>query len=154
MEVELEVNNAGEFEAVVTGGTPPYSYLWNDGSADRVIREPILGFGYEVTVTDFQDCIRVVDEVFSQVSTTQIELSDVSLFPNPNNGRFQFTYNARLDLERTTIYNIHGQAVKHFEYQSPSDNIQYELGDLPAGTYFFSAQFEQGVHRQKVLVFR
>src|SRR5258708_1796688 len=44
-------NNGGDITAVVTGGTPPYSYVWSNGATWN----PISGLGpgcYSVTVVD------------------------------------------------------------------------------------------------------
>ena len=119
--IELQVNNSGEFEALVFGGTPPFSYLWNDGNTSPVIKEPILGFGYEVTVTDASGCIAAKDEVFAQVSTSRIDESNVALFPNPNQGAFQFSFDSSLDLNQILIYNIYGKLISScLLYTSPS----------------------------------
>lgn len=41
----------GQVSAVVTGGQPPYSYSWSNGSADTIIQNVCPGIG-TVTVTD------------------------------------------------------------------------------------------------------
>lgn len=153
LEVDLQINDAGEFEALVSGGTPQYSYAWNDGSSISVIREPILGFGYEVTVTDANGCIAARDEVFSQVSTLDIALSDVSLSPNPNNGTFQLRYDVALDLEQIVIYNIYGQQVTSQITTLNNGSVEINLPKDRKGTFVVDAQFKQGRYHQKLMVF-
>ena len=153
LEVDLQINNAGEFEALVSGGTPQYSYMWNDGSNTSVIREPILGFGYEVTVTDANGCIAVRDEVFSQVSTSEVAILNVQLSPNPNNGTFQISYDITLDLEGIVIYNIYGQKISRQINILSNGTVEINLPQDRTGTFILDAQFKQGSYRQKLLVF-
>lgn len=44
------------FCALVTGGTPPYTYLWSSGETAPCITKDVAGT-YEVTVTDVWDCV-------------------------------------------------------------------------------------------------
>ncbi len=150
---DLRVNASGEFEALVSGGTPQYSYLWNDGNTTSVIREPILGFAYEVTVTDANGCIAVRDEVFAQVSTLGIDLSDVILSPNPNNGTFQFSFDVTLDLEQIQIYNIYGQKIIAQINTLNDGNVEMALPPSQKGTFILDVEFKQGKYVQKLLVF-
>ncbi|MCZ4407339.1 choice-of-anchor L domain-containing protein [Cryomorphaceae bacterium 1068] len=49
--------NDGQATVIPSGGTPPYSYLWNDGAAQTSQTAVNLVSGtYEVTVTDDNDC--------------------------------------------------------------------------------------------------
>jgi len=151
--VDFQVNSAGEFEALVSGGTPPYNYSWNDGNTTRVIKEPISGFAYEVTVTDANDCIAFRDEVFAQVSTTFIDFSKVALYPNPHLGDFNFSFDQSLELESLIIYNIYGQEIEHFAQYTDKNILNITIPSGSAGTYFLSATFKQGNYHQKMIVF-
>ena len=46
----------------VFGGSPPYSYLWNNGNTTTFIPDPVAGT-YVVTITDSQGCTEVVSQV-------------------------------------------------------------------------------------------
>jgi|GEM_PF-3847602 len=48
-------NNDGRITINVTGGTPPYTYSWNNGSTDNTVSFLPAGT-YTVTVTDFNNC--------------------------------------------------------------------------------------------------
>ncbi|MGC9331445.1 MAG: gliding motility-associated C-terminal domain-containing protein [Bacteroidales bacterium] len=45
----------GEAEAIVNGGTPPYSYLWSEGSTTSIVTGLVEG-NYSLTVTDDNGC--------------------------------------------------------------------------------------------------
>ena len=54
-DIDCTDNNNGVAEAVVTGGTAPYTYLWSNGETTQTITG--LGPGlYSVTVTDINGC--------------------------------------------------------------------------------------------------
>lgn len=50
----------GSIEAIATGGTAPYSFIWNNGSTDANIQNLSVGT-YELTVTDNNGCEQISD---------------------------------------------------------------------------------------------
>lgn len=48
-------DNSGALETIISGGTPPYSYIWNNGSTAVSINQLIAG-EYTVTVADINEC--------------------------------------------------------------------------------------------------
>lgn len=48
-------NNNGSASVLVTGGLPPYSYLWSNGSVDSSIDSLSAG-DYSVNITDYNNC--------------------------------------------------------------------------------------------------
>jgi len=53
--VDCNDENTGELTAFVSGGTPPYTYLWSDGQFSSTIDGLPMG-DYTVTVTDANGC--------------------------------------------------------------------------------------------------
>ena len=67
----------GSIDAIVTGGTQPYTYSWNTGDVTSSISNLCEGL-YSVTVTDANNCMRVAQD---SVHQTQ-ELADSSEIQN------------------------------------------------------------------------
>jgi hypothetical protein len=75
----------GEATAIVNGGTAPYTYLWNDASAQKTKKASGLGKGsYKVTVTDKNGC--KTDTTITLKDVTGIDelfASKILVYPNP-----------------------------------------------------------------------
>ena len=65
------------------------------------------------------------------LSTNQINLTSLKLFPNPTNKSFTLTNNSSIDLKKVEIYNNLGKRLKNYEIQS-----SYNIEDLSTGIYF------------------
>lgn len=133
--------NDGIISAQVTGGSAPYTYLWNDPSAQTNAEATGLTPGnYTLQVIDANGC--------SLSSGGTIELlvgagePDIYEFPwivapNPNTGQFVLINNGTdLEIQSICVYNNMGQLILQKEdaeingYSNPLD-----LGGCPAGLY-------------------
>ena len=94
----------GSVEAVVTGGTPPYTYLWSNGATTAKITN-LVGGNYTVTVTDSKGCTNF--KLSTVPTTTSPNLScyisitkqmtgnntnDAEAMVNPSGGLEPYTY--------------------------------------------------------------
>ena len=151
--VVFDIPNTGELEAQVTGGTPPYDYLWNDGTTVPTVEEPISGFTYEVLVTDTNGCQAFRTEVFATNHTKSFKDASISIFPNPNDGDFHISFGDHLRLQQLYVHSIFGQQVAHLHYQDLINGTDISLPEVSSGTYILEAHFDQGVFMQKMIVF-
>jgi len=90
----IDVDPGGSSTYTVTGGTAPYSYLWNGPGGFTSTDQNLTGLtdatdvgAYTLTVTDANGC-----EVSQSITVTGIDELNrnyaISLYPNPNNGQF------------------------------------------------------------------
>jgi hypothetical protein len=81
----------GSAAAVVTGGTAPFTYLWNNGATTPTISNLAAGT-YSVTVTDAVNCQQTRDAVVTQPALLQATtaVDNVTCF-GLNNGAIELT---------------------------------------------------------------
>ena len=144
-----------DIELVSTGGTAPYSYLWEDGNTDSFREE--MNFGtYSVTITDANDCEEILE--FLLDATTGVEqieeVNQLTLFPNPTSGE---TY-LEIDLTKPVnfsveVYNMFGKKVlSHYNSNQTTETIPLDLTHFPNGTYFVKLLINQKVLPSKKLI--
>ncbi|MBL4752750.1 MAG: choice-of-anchor L domain-containing protein [Flavobacteriales bacterium] len=99
----------------VTGGTPPYQYLWSNGATSEDIDSLSAGT-YLVTVTDSVGCSfidsAIVEEVVSIAKVHSTQLLFARIYPNPNVGDFNVVLTVSGDFTADlVIRNILGKVV-------------------------------------------
>ncbi len=150
LEVKTEVLQYNAFSgtydclAIASKGTPPYSYLWNNGTnTDSIEVKP--GVYYYVTVTDETNCTAVGLVVIEGINSIEIK-GNISVNPNPNNGNFQLSLEeVQGGLYTVSIINSIGQSM----YKKPiSVNGNYTsniaLENLDSGYYLLELKNEKG----------
>ena len=108
-------NCTGSATALPTGGTPPYSYLWNDPDGQTTQTAAGLCYGtYRVWVTDSNECVTVRNFTIHNISGLETMPQEDALlfFPNPLD-RSELTIQLPSDLPpaeyRVTVLNAIGQ---------------------------------------------
>ncbi len=141
------------------------SYLWVPGDyTTSTITVDSSGIGYNsqefsVMVTDENTCTGTDAVTVTFINCTGIEdivgLENVSLYPNPNDGTFNFriisSRSINLDLK---VYNALG--VIYLEQPKLEINGEYssriKLQDINPGVYFITLQNDEGIFVKKFLV--
>lgn len=67
----------GTVDLTVSGGTPPYSYLWSNGSATQDISNLAVGT-YTVTVTDSLGCVATIDATVELGNCPPLARNDIN----------------------------------------------------------------------------
>ena len=149
--------NNGSIEAMPTGGTAPYTYLWNNDATMATIEDLSVG-QYCVTITDATNCTaEVCDLVLAgTTSTKKIEgLSMFSIYPNPA------SVSAVLEIELSDAKDVNVQvysSIGQLHYEIGNQNIESEkylidVSDYPAGIYLLQLTID-GQQTSKKLVVR
>jgi PKD repeat protein len=139
----------------VAGGTPPYTYVWNNGGTTQMINNLVVGT-YTVTVKDSKNCSKTTNVVVQDFTsnTNSIEaLTNFEVFPNPTNGEFA----VRLDFTKTTdvqirIFNMIGQPIMEINATDNSLNLPINLSEQPVGMYLIMVQTETGRAIKRVMI--
>ena len=133
----------------VTGGNPPYTYLWNDpGAQTTATATGLAANSYTCTVTDANGCITIVNVTVPQgINPGVFEfegLSRFDIYPNPTEGKVVFD----IELDETgtielQILDVLGEVI-YSESISQISKVRYEtdLGGLSNGVYFIQLKSE------------
>ncbi|HRF40320.1 MAG TPA: SprB repeat-containing protein, partial [Saprospiraceae bacterium] len=77
--------STGTLTASATGGTAPYSYLWNTGATTPAIANLPAGT-YSVTVTDLEGCTATGSYTFFQAPVLEVTIAGSTVVCGQENG--------------------------------------------------------------------
>lgn len=148
----------GSATATASGGTPPYSYSWDNGSDSSRIDSLVTGT-YVLTVTDANGC-QYVESV--EVGQWAVGLEDelaagirsMNIFPNPNTGSFSLELNMdRMQAVQLQIFDLQGQEVLVKDF-TPTLNLEeaVDLSRHGAGMYLMKVTSPRGVASRKFMI--
>jgi len=149
--------NTGDDGSILTqieGGTPPYTFNWNNNEWTEGDIFDLAGGNYDLIVTDSNGCVFEESIFLEPLSIFEIEnLNTFNIFPNPTNGTFflQIEFEKRENVE-ITITNELGQVIQRW---LRNDNYILEKNSLPqitAGIYFIQIKTANGVATKRLIV--
>ena len=149
----------GRVEAMVTGGTAPYTYEWNTGDSTATLDSLATGT-YILTVTDSNGC-EIVDSVAIEQWAVGIDdelaagISRMDVYPNPNTGTF------RLNVEMITpqkivvgIYDMKGKQVySSFREKSQTHGDNITLDGISKGMYLLKVNTSGGTAVRRIVIY-
>jgi len=138
----------GAIDINVTGGTPPYSYLWRTEDEDFSNEEDLsLLFPgvYVVEVMDDNGCISLSDSIQVESITSALSAA-ISVMPNPTSDYLLIDVSDQYDVEFLSIFDLAGRVVRSpFIFKN-----QVDVSDLASGQYLLiidAAQGQKGLYR-------
>ena len=142
LKTEILVTNENQLMASASGGTPPYTFLWNDGTTTSNIETPITN-NYSVTITDTNGCFQTTNLAFTNVQLYEAQNEKVKVFPNPiKNGGF-LSINSSYPINKIKLYKVNGSLVNNELYKLKENKLQ--LQQLTAGIYILEVILLDGV---------
>jgi hypothetical protein len=95
---------------------------------------------------------QVIDQFFNTVGISETHDSKPLLFPNPCSDEIQISYdNVGYGLQKVTLYDLHGQLVLPFEYETNLKGIIVNLHELSPGSYILEMQIDNRIIRKIVI---
>ncbi len=141
----------GSLEAIVSGGTEPYSYLWNDNNAQTTaIAERLTSGQYGVFVTDANGCeaFKIGEVQLGGECFTSKEI--LSFNGNGKNTELIIRCAERFD-NTLKIFNRWGQMVFETQnYDNTWSGISNDGEEVPEGGYFFVFEYDDAGTTQRV----
>ncbi len=132
-DVDCASGGGGEVSISATGGTPTYSFMWDDGNTDMT--RPGLAMGdYEVTVTDANGCTDSVSFSLADMASISIESFIVE-----NIGCIGNT-------EGSITAVVNGSTNITYEWDGPGGPFGDVdmIGNLSIGTYYLTISDDMG----------
>ncbi len=124
----------GEIDITVTGGTPTYTFDWdNDGTGDFDDTEDLTGLAagtYTVVVVDSDGCERTEEFVLvNQLGVEELNADLISIYPNPTTDNFTIAFDGTFDYQ---IVTTTGKIVARGK---GINNEQVSMQNFATGTY-------------------
>lgn len=131
---------------VVSGGTPPYSYLWSDGSTTSDWDALAPGV-YSLTVTDSHECQATKNNIHVETITGLTERKElkVELYPNPTSSLLY----VKSEEDRLIIQVVTAEGIVVKENTGGLEPI--DLQDLSFGLYFVKVSNGKSLNVMKLI---
>lgn len=160
--------NDGSATAIVSGGTAPYSYLWNPTGQTTQTAFNLAVDTFVVSIIDANGCTITDTAIVSCVTgITENNLkNNITISPNPSSGVFQIQVgNGQLAVGneyKIEIMNVLGEKVFAWDKgqgtggvgNSQSTQLTINLSGEPSGIYFVKVETAEGVATQKIILQR
>ena len=147
--------------ANVSGGTPPYSYLWSNGETTQTNFNPVIGTN-TLYLSDSKSCFKSSLFTFnggenpSAINNVLTNISKLVLYPNPLTGNilsisFDSETNEKMSLE---IYSIDGKWISKSMKNVAIGKNAYSLSfnGLNKGVYFIKIKMNKQSITKKILL--
>ncbi|MBL4657855.1 MAG: T9SS type A sorting domain-containing protein, partial [Flavobacteriales bacterium] len=149
----------GTATATPTGGTAPYTYLWDDPAAQATATATGLPMGpYSCSVTDANGCTDSNSVTVSEsVGIAPIDVSmQMDVYPNPTNGLVILSIASGIPSDfNVQVQNLIGEVLMIKTYTATSSvNEKLNLGELPNGVYLIRVDSDQGTANKRIVVAR
>jgi len=143
----------GEAHVLFSGGTAPYTFLWNDPEAQNGQSAFQLCAGdYEVTVTDANGCSLVIPvTILGTASLTQLDPLSINVYPNPTNQYLTLESPVLAELKIIRLWSTDGKTCAVSLKRTTTNEIQVDLSNLNPGIYFMEVNTENGRIVKKIL---
>jgi len=139
----------GAFMIQVSGGLPPYTFEWCDGTTTANGEINLAAGICCVTVTDSKGCsAELCEEILEASRVDDPAAGQVRLFPNPSTGMVRLEWDATLSsgLLQIRLVNVAGQSLENRTV--PVGNIlDWDISRYPDGRYWFLLDSPSGARR-------
>jgi len=144
-------NCSGSATSFPVGGVPPYSFLWNDPSAQTTPTAFNLCKGlYKVTLKDSNECVSYRTVYISNtVGINDSKSSEgISVYPNPSaNGIFIIDFSeSNISNHTYSLYNSLGKLIKQKDLNNTVSLKEIiDISEFSSGIYYLQISGDNGV---------
>jgi len=153
----LPNSNDGTIDLTVNGGTPPYTYQWDNGALTEDV-DALSPGNYCVTITDSNSCQANFCETVFQGTTNLTEIQDLvqfEIYPNPAHVsttiEVSFITNTNIELK---IVDVLGSEIYSMKDNLLNGQFEFDLNDYSQGTYLVMLKTEKQMTIKKMVLIR
>lgn len=151
-------NSDGKAWVTVTGGNPPYTYLWDDPQAQTTDTAfDLVSATYTVVVTDDNGCTASGNITVTKSTGFEViePMNDVLVYPNPNTGIVTIYYLSRLGTDvELEVTDYAGRTVSR-QVISNQDRFIYTFEkDAAEGVYIFRLKSDDQIRYKRIILVR
>ncbi|MEO8150071.1 MAG: T9SS type A sorting domain-containing protein [Bacteroidia bacterium] len=142
--------NDGSAAAGVLGGTPPYTYLWSNGSTDPFLPSLLPGT-YSICITDANGCSNCDSVTVGDLTALQqLTNGTIKVNPNPFNKKIDFEIPFALKTKtEVSITDAAGRTVYFSEFIVNSFSINTDR--FIKGVYLITLKTNEWIYRQPMI---
>lgn len=146
----------GSATAMVSGGTPSYTYLWSPSGQTTQTATNLAAGSYTVTVTDAQGCTAMDTIVVTSPTGIVSNAPGIYLhvYPNPidNFANIEVGH-VEGDVIVITMFDVTGKTIESKQYNAPKGTtIQMSFENYPSGAYLMEVR--SGEAKTTIKVFK
>jgi hypothetical protein len=137
----------GSITVTASGGTGPYTYLWNDAAAQTTSTASGLCAGYySCTVTDVNGCIQPTGAMVNLTTgISSPEASGVYITGNKDN---ELVITGQRDIKKVSLYDASGRIIKEVKERS---TVTLSLQGLAPGIYIITIEADNTILTRKLV---
>ncbi|GIV35171.1 MAG: hypothetical protein KatS3mg031_2706 [Chitinophagales bacterium] len=151
----------GSISVTVTGGSPPYAFLWSNGATTPALHNLFAG-DYLLTVTDVNGCSATASFSVSYVPDNTVGISHLfsdnlvfSVFPNPSSGKVYISLHIPQQNQLLiTFYEQTGRQLSSETIHLPAGQHTLPLPDVPTGLYLLKIKTQAFTAVTRIVVIR
>jgi subtilisin-like proprotein convertase family protein len=149
--------NLGTIDVTISGGFPPFSYQWNNGSTGNNVSGLLTGTYFGV-VTDDLNCLHLITATVSDlVSNHDLKtVETLTISPNPTADlvNIQMTLSTA-SLLRIYVRDITGKLLKSkLLDNNQAHQTTFNLSNFPNGTYLIQFELDEDFFSRRVILQR
>ena len=142
--------NDGSIEIDVSGGTPPYTFNWSNGSTDQNIFNLTQGV-YTVLITDANGCTKTESYTILVVGISEILFSEISVYPNPASNEVFIDLDLVYQNIKIELLTEDGK-ISLSKMVSNVSLVRFDVTGLATGSYFVKITKDETSRTIKVLL--
>ncbi|HXB12878.1 MAG TPA: T9SS type A sorting domain-containing protein [Bacteroidia bacterium] len=148
----------GSAWAILSGGTPPYTFLWSPGGQTTDTIKGLCAGTYTLTVTDSIGCVDTAFVTISSVAPLGISNTfynpAIKLFPNPVKNTLNIMLPDGISYQSFTICDLQGRELSKQKITGNTNALNADVSKLENGIYLLQLITEKGELVSKFSVIR